>query len=259
MLDNTHIHELIQIRDTLNRDNVGSAMSRAVVIKAAIADLDSLVISDRIMEKVRSFARGADIGWKIFEHPIMPTKTLSDVQVWQLISLAGTLMEVNYCFERIEEASDFTFENSAPVRFYVNGIFHYVSALFLLDYKDNKKKNLPHPGTVVKVLHPLGLTQLLDPIYQVLNRPFGKNLNYGKTILGNRNNQFVHGSFSPENIKDLVDDSDIFDNVQRERFIQNHWDLYDRLILLRLHLLAVLTALNVNFDKYPPQKIFHIK
>ena len=141
-------------------------------------------------------------------------------------------------FERIEEASFFTFENSAPVRFYINGIFHYISTLFLLDYKRNRKNKLPHPGTVIKVLHPLGLTQLLEPIYQVLDRPFGEDFSYGQTILENRNKQFVHGSFSPENIQDLVDDSRIFDGTQRERFIQNHWDLYDRLILLRLRLLS---------------------
>jgi len=250
---------LIQIGETLTQDNVGDAMLRAVVIKALITNPDNLVVSDRIMEMIRGFARGADIGWRVFEQPIMPTRSLADIQVWQLIGIVNILMEINYCFERIEEASFFTFENSAPVRFYINGIFHYVSALFLLDYKDNKNKNFPHPGTMVKVLHPLELTQLLDPVYQVLNRPFGKNLTYGRTILENRNKQFVHGSFSPENIKNLVDDSNIFDNMQRERFIQNHWDLYDRLILLRLRLLSILTALDVNFDKYPPQKLFHIK
>jgi len=259
LLDDTHLQDLIQISGKLTRDNIGDVMLRAIADKAAIIDLEILVASDRIVEKLRDYVRNADIGWKIFEHPIMANLELSDMRVWQLIGIAGTLMEVNYCFERIEEASYFTFENSAPVRFYVNGIFHYVSSLFLLDYYDNKKKNLPYPGTVVKVLHPLGLTQLLDPVYQVLNRPFGRNLSYGQTIPGNRNKHFVHGTFSPENIKDLVGDSNIFDNVQRQRFIQNHWDLYDRLILLRLRLLSILTALNVNFDKYPPQKIFHVK
>ncbi|HET9906747.1 MAG TPA: hypothetical protein VFQ23_08895, partial [Anaerolineales bacterium] len=145
------------------------------------------------------------------------------------------------------------------VRFYVNGIFHYVSTLFLLDYKRNRKNKLPNPGTIIKVLYPLGLSQLLDPIYQVLDRPFGENLSYGRTILENRNKQFVHGSFSPENVRSLVTDSNIFDDIQRKQFIRNHWDLYDRLILLRLRLLSIMTALNVSFDKYPPQKIFHIK
>ena len=204
MLDNTHLQDLLQIKASLSRDDIGDAMLRAVVIKALIVNPDNLVISDRIMENIRSFARDANIGWKIFRQPILPTQELVDIQIWQLVSILGTLMELNYCFERIEEASYFTFENSAPVRFYVNGIFHYVSALFLLDYKDNKKKNLPHPGTIVKVLHPLGLTQLLDPVYQVLNRPFGKDLSYGQTILGNRNKQFVHGTFSIENIRNLV-------------------------------------------------------
>jgi hypothetical protein len=259
LLDNIHLQDLIRISEEVTRDNVGDIMSRAVVYKGAIANLDNLIVADRIFEKIRSFARKADIGWKIFEQPIMPTRDLSSMQVWQLISIAGTLVEINYCFERIEDVAYFTFENSAPVRFYVNGIFHYVSALFLLDYKNNRDKNLPYPGTVIKALHPLGLTQLLDPVYQVLNRSFGKSLNYGETILKNRNKQFVHGSFSPESIKDLVADSDIFDNVQKERFIQNHWDLYNRLILLRLRLLSILTALDVSFEKYPPQKIFHMK
>ena len=135
MLDNIHLQDLTQVSSALTHDNIGDSLLRAIVVKAAIVDPANLTISDRILEKIRSFARSADIGWKIFDQPIMPTRKLSDVQVWQLIGIVGTLMEINYCFERIEEASYFTFENSAPVRFYVNGIFHYVSALFLLDYR----------------------------------------------------------------------------------------------------------------------------
>jgi len=259
LLDSEYLQELVQISNTLTRDNIGDSMMHAIAFKAAIVNREILVVSDSLLEKVRNFARGADIGWKIFKKPIMPTQGLSDTQVWQLIGIVSTLSEINYCFERIEEAASFTFENSTPVRFYINGIFHYVSTLFLLDYKRNRKNKLPHAGIVIKLLYPLGITQLLDPIYQVLDRPFGQNLSYGQTVLQNRNKQFVHGSFSPENIQDLVNDSNIFDNLQKDRFVQNHWDLYDRLILLRLHLLAILTALDVNFDKYPPQKLFHVE
>jgi hypothetical protein len=85
----------------------------------------------------------------------MPELKLSELQIWQLIGIVGTLREYSYSIERVEEVSLFTFENSAPVRFYINGIFHYLTALFLLDREENKRKTLPRPGTVIKVGSPV--------------------------------------------------------------------------------------------------------
>jgi hypothetical protein len=255
--DNVHLKELIAISNSMNRDTIGHRMTRAMALRCLILHPAMQIRADEIMERIRGFTRTADVGWKIFEEPIMPSISLTEVQIWQLMGIVGTLLEFNYCFERVEEASFFTFENSAPVRFYVNAIFHYLTALFLLDTTHNKKKNLPRPGTVIKALHPMGLSHLLEPVYQVFERPFGDELSYGETILSIRNKGFVHGSFSPENIQRQVRDSRIFDETQKIRFIQNHWDLFDRLILLRLQLISILTYANVNLTTFTPSRLYH--
>ena len=258
MLDDINLELLNQIVKNLNHEIIGDAMERAIVIQTAIVDPVTRAESENRLDFIRDYARNAAIGWIIYKEPIKVEAALSDNQIWQLLGLMGTLLELNYCFERIEEVTLFTFVNSAPVRFYVNGIFHYITTLFLLDLKQNRHMKLPYPGTVVKVLDPLGLSQLLDPIYKVLNRSFGRETSYGGTILKNRNKQFVHGSFSPENIQDLVEDTNIFDEHQKVRFMQNHWDLYNRLIVLRLQIISILTQQNINPDEFSSDKIYNL-
>lgn len=257
-LDNTHLRELLEIVSDLNHETIGDSMSRALVLRSAIADPVIYAHAHAVMDTIRGFARAADIGWRIFRDPIVVDARLTEMETWQLMAVVGTLSEFNFAFESVEEASLFTFENSAPVRFYINGIFHYLTALFLLDKKGSKRSNLPYPGTVVKVLHPVGLTRLLDPVFEVFDRQFGEECTYGETVLAFRNKQFVHGSFSPANIRNIVLDSGIFEQPQRLRFMQYHWDLYDRLIILRLQLISILTAENVSLDNFSVAKLYHL-
>ncbi len=258
MLDNIHLRELLLVSNNLTQNNIGDSMMRAIVLKAVMADPVDKARADQIVERIRAYARSADIGWMIFQQPIELRQTLTDLNIWQLIGVVGTLFDLNYCFERIEEASVLTFENSAPVRFYLNGIFHYATALFLLDAKKNFEKGLPRPGTIIKVLHPIGLSELLDPIYQVFDRPLGETNSYGDTILRNRNRQFVHGSFSPENIQGLVKDTNIFDKSQQLRFVEYHRDLNDRVIMLRLQLTSILSRQEIDLADFSPSKIYHL-
>jgi hypothetical protein len=258
MFDTSYLSDLLKISSSLSKDNIGDAMIRASMIRSIIVDPFIKSNADQVLDRIRGFAREADIGWQIFEKATAPNITLDEVQVWQIIAIVGTLVELNYCFERIEEASIFTFENSAPVRFYINGIFHYLATLFLLDAKDNQKKGFSYPGTLVKALQPIGLDDLLKSIYLVLNRPFGEEMTYGETVLAVRNKGFVHGSFSPENIQKTVKDSHIFNEIQRIRFVQNHWDLFDQLVILRLKLISILTLSNISLDDFSPSKLFHL-
>jgi hypothetical protein len=258
MFDDINLETLNQIATNMNHENIGDSMERGIALQAAITEPLSKAESERCMVIIRKYARDADIGWPIFLVPIKLEVDLSDNQVLQLMGLSGTLLELNYCFERIEEATLFTFPNSAPVRFYVNGLFHYISALFLIDRMDKRHKHLPYPGTVINVLHPIGLSRLLDPVYVVLDRPFGQETSYGGTILKNRNKQFVHGTFSPENIQGLVKDTNIFDEPQKARFMQNHWDLLDRLIVLRLQVISILTQQKINPADFSPDKIYNL-
>ncbi len=258
MFDEVHLRELYKISNNLTRENIGDSMAHAVVFRSLIVDPRNKDIADRMMNVIRAFARDVDIvGWVIFEEPIELKHELTEINIWQLIGIVGVLMDLNYCFERIEEAAIFTFENSTPVRFYINGIFHYVTALFLLDKGKNLEKGLPRPGTVIKVLHPIGLSDLLDPIYEIFERPLGEENSYGETIRKNRNRQFVHGSFSPENIRDLVRDTNIFDERQKLRFLQCHYDLNDQLIILRLKLLSILNHQEIDMADFSPSRIYH--
>ncbi len=255
--DTAPLDELIKLANNINPNNIGDAMTRAVALRSVILDSELRARSDEVLDKLRSFSRRADIGWKIFEKPIAPELHLTEMQIWQLLAIEGTLMEFNYSFERVEEASMFTFESSAPVRFYVNGIFHYLTTLFLLDTKNNEKKGFLRPGTLIKVLQPIGLDDLLDPVYQVFDRPFGEELTYGQTVLSIRNKQFVHGSFSSENIQKTVADSRIFDLKQKMKFLQCHWDVYDKLIILRLQLLSILSLANIRLDEFSLSRLYH--
>jgi hypothetical protein len=258
MFDASHLTDLTKIISSLSKDNVGDAMIRASAIRGIIVDPTIKVKADQVLDTIRNFARQANIDWKVFETPIIPELVLKETQVWQVIAVIGTLVELNYCFERVEEASIFTFENSAPVRFYVNGIFHYLASLFLLDGKDNKKKGFIYPGALIKALQPMGLEGFLEPVYKIFDRQFGEEKTYGETILAVRNKQFVHGSFSPENVQRVVKDSHIFDELQRARFVQNHWDLFDQLVILRLKLISTVAYSNISPDDFSPSKLFHL-
>ena len=258
MFDEIHLKELLQVSNNLTHDNIGDAMLHALLLKAVIVSPVNQDRASRIMEVIRDYARKADLGWKAFEQPIELSKKLTNDNIWQLIGVSGTLFELNYCYERIEEAEILTFENSTPVRFYLNGIFHYLTALFLLDKADNLEEGLPRPGTIIKVFHPIGLGSLLNPIYEIFDRPFGQTKSYGDTILRNRNRQFVHGSFSPKNIRNLVKDTNIFDESQQLRFMQFHRDLYDRLIVFRLQIISILSRQVINPADFSPSKIYHL-
>lgn len=256
MLEDTHMRELRLLANALTPDNIGDSMRLALILHAAITSPKAKANADELLYRIKRYSINANVGWRIFKNPINVKEEITSLQIWQLIGVSGALTELSYCFDRIEEASLLTHSTSSPVRFYVNGIFHYVTALFLLDAKKNKKIKLPYPGTIIKVLHPMGLSDLLDQIYDVLNRPFGKEFNYGQTIRELRNSQFVHGSFSPANIGKLVKDSNIFDERQKSLLTTYHRDLYNRIVILRLQIIAILNAQHVDPDKFTPGEMF---
>ncbi|MCH7663040.1 MAG: hypothetical protein IH859_04120, partial [Chloroflexi bacterium] len=166
--------------------------------------------------------------------------------------------ELVYCFESAVRGAEITWSRSDSVRFYVNGVLHYLCALFLLDWNRNKKKELPRAGTIIKVLHPIGLDQLVNRIYEIFERKFGDEYTYGETIRQIRNKHIVHGSFSPKNIKELVNDNKIFSLIQQARFVSNHYDLYNQIILLRLRLVSILTAFEVDPSTYSAKTLYGV-
>jgi hypothetical protein len=103
-------------------------------------------------------------------------------------------------------------------------------------------------GTIVRVLHPLGLSSLLDPVNNVLNRQFGKENTLGDTIRKLRNKHLVHGDFSPEQLESLVADTEMRDPAKRERLSAHIWDLFHEVLLLDLRITAVISKLNPDIQ-----------
>jgi hypothetical protein len=248
--------ELLQISWALTPENIGDAMERALGTYESMPDSIIRFEADALVQRIRNYARDATHGWRCFSNPVVVASPLKTEAIIQLIGLEASLRDLNYCFERIQEAALLTFENSTPVRFYVNGILHYVTALFLLGLEDNKKAGYSRPGSAIRVLSPLGLANLLDPVYAVLDRPFGKKFSYGETIRRNRNSQFVHGSYSIDDVRDLVSDSDIFNQGQRDKFVRFHLDLNDRLIILRLRIVSLLTSQEIDPEDFTPEELY---
>ena len=153
------------------------------------------------------------------------------------------LHELGYCFDRMQEVADITWGGSSPTRFYLNSIYYYVSSMFLVDKTKISHKNFPIGGGVVLALHPMGLSNLLIPIQNILDRPFGKVNTFGDIIRKRRNNQLVHGDFSPKQLEELVTDASMRDPIQQQRLASYLWDLFYEILLLDLCVTAILSKL----------------
>jgi hypothetical protein len=191
-------------------------------------------------------AARAQIGWPLFANPRLPATIPTDDQVLQLIGVEFALHELCYCCERLQEAADMTSGSSPPIRFYMNGVYYYVTSLFLVDETKPSHDGLPMGGTIIVPLHPLGLADMLTPVDAILDRPFGTQHTFGAAIRKLRNKHLVHGDFSPERFESLVADTNMRDRAQQERLAANVWDLFHQLLLLDLKIVAILTALNPN-------------
>jgi len=243
--DVNNLSKLSELLVDPSPDNLGDIFEKAVEIRTKIGTVPKS-IAEFQLTKLRGMVSRAELGWKLFSQPLLPTRTLSDIEILQLISVEGALRELCYCCERLEEAAAITWGGSSPTRFYINSIYHYVSSMFLVDTSKKTHKNLPMGGTIIRALAPIGLTELLDPINEVLQQPFGKNINFGDTILLLRHSHLVHGDFSPERIEYLNAQTGIRDALQQQRLADLIWDLFYQLILLDLKLIAVLTTSKPN-------------
>lgn len=245
-IDYQRIDKLVSLSRNANPDNLGDTFAQAVKVRSKIDDL-SKEIAEIPLGKLRRLASHAEIGWKLFSAPQLPTHTLSDKETLQIVGVERALHELCYCCERLEEASFLTWGGSSPTRFYLNSIYYYVSSMFLIDTSNKSHNGLPMGGTVIRAFTPIGLTNLLDPINQALQQPLGKDISFGKTVLLLRHSHLVHGDFSPDRFEYLVARTEMRDPRQQERLASLVWDLFYQLILLDLKIIAILTAANVNF------------
>lgn len=185
------------------------------------------------MRGFRSAAIRAEPDSQLFRNPPTIPREITDLEYIQLYRVGASLHELCYCCEMVQDASNKTSGGSTSTRFYLNGVYNYISSLFLIDTSKSSHKKLPMGGKVIRVLYPLGLTYLLDPIKSILDVPFG-DMTFGQAILINRHSDLVHGDFSPERVEHLVSQTRMRDPRQQELFAHNIWRIFHRVIILFL-------------------------
>ena len=240
------VDELVELVKSASPDNLGDVFARAVQIRLTISNKQALSISELPMSDLRKLASRAEFDWKLFENPDLPEIPLDNNQILQLVGIEYALHELCYCCQMVDESASITWAGSSPTRFYLNGVYHYVSSMFLVDTSKNTHRDLAMGGTVIRAFHPMGLTGLLSPINEILQRDFGELNSFGESILKLRHSHLVHGDFSPERYEFLVIDTKMRDPKQKEIFAQHVWDLFHELLLLDLKILAILSYINPN-------------
>lgn len=235
------VGEILKLALSVTPNNVGDIYVRTVELYTQIQKSDKQQMGEYYIAQVRSIARQAEIGWKIFTTSPITSHPLSEEEQIQIIMIISTLHTFCYGVERLDEASFVTGADSPPVRFYINSLYHYIAALYLL----NKEKD-PIGGMVYKTLSPMGLSPLLDEVKAVLDKPMEGGISFGETIRRIRNDFLVHGSFSPDDISSIVKTTQLQDMTQRLHLTNLIWELFNQSVILKLKLLALLTASGVD-------------
>ena len=239
--DDDLVGEILVLALSTTPNNVGDVYIRAVDLYGQIKSADKQQYGEYYVAQIRSLARQAEIGWKIFMIPPNAPRLLSDDEYIQLVTIISTLHSFCYGAERLDEASFVTGPGSTPVRFYINSLYHYIAALYLLN-----KENNSIGGMVYKTLAPMGLSSLLDQIKAVLDKPMEGSISFGETIRKIRNDFLVHGYFSPNDISPIIKSTQLRDMTQQIHLTNLIWELFNQSFILKLKLIALLSATGVD-------------
>ncbi len=237
--DLARLNAIVSLLQNASSSPIGDTLVQANQNFEQIEDQIPRNLAEPAMRIIRSMAARAQPTDPLFRDPPKLPRPLTDVELLQLLGISGAVHELCYCCEMVQQASEITWGGSAPVRFYLNSIYHYTSSMFLVDTSKPTHKDLPMGGTVIRALHPMGLADLIKPVKEVLDEPFG-NITFGQTILDFRHSHLVHGDFSPERIEYLVRDTHARNPMQMEEFARLVWKLFHRLMILNLQLLSLL-------------------
>lgn len=258
LLEKQIIDKIEALSKEVNSNNVGDLLVKGYRISKQLQSEAAKQAGEFHLSHIRNVARIADIGWNCFDKPIKPSKELGKSESIQLLTLIGSLHELSYCFERLDYVSFLTGQDtSTPMRFYLNSIYHYLAAYFLLD-----KKGEPMGGTIYKVLSTMGLEDLLKPIDVVLKQAYSSGVTFEDVLRNIRNKFLVHGDFSPDGTQELVDRSNMHSLGQKLKLSEYLWDMFNEVVILKLRIIAILTFLGLdkefvnvlpnrnNFDDY---------
>lgn len=231
------------LKSKIDQDNIGDKLSEIIVLRKVVT---AKFLSARLETKLEGLRESINyhthVGGKIYTKfpDTLENLQLKDSHILQIASIVSELKSLCYGFESVERWSMLTYENSVPVRFYLNSLYHFISSMFLVDTSKDSHKGLSMGGTMIKALQPMELGDLLDPIQKTLNSEFGGK-SIGNTILLLRHSMLVHGDHSPENIKYLLSATGWSDKSKQMEASKLLWDLYYDVLLLQLQLLAILT------------------
>jgi len=242
--DDEIAREILALTLSVTTNNVGDIYVHAVELYGQIQNAEMQQMGEYYVAQIRSLAREAEIGWKVFAHPPTSSHPLTEDEKIRLITTISTLHSFCYGVERLDEASFVTGPSSTPVRFYINSLYHYIAALYLLD-----KQGSPIGGMIYKTLEPMGLSHLLDQVKVVLDKPMEGNISFGETIRKIRNDFLVHGSFSPDDISSIVKTTQLRDMTQQIHLANLIWALFNQSFILKLKIIALLTEAKVDVDE----------
>lgn len=239
--DDARLGQLAELLEQLSSSPIGDSLTAALDIYEQIETPAVRHLAEEGMLTFRAIASRVKSGDLLFRDPPKLARKLTDIEFLQLARIDVSVVELCYCCEMIQKATDDGWGGSPRVRFYLNGLYHYASSLFLVDTSKPTHKGLPMGGTVIRALHPIGLAGLLDPIKAVFNEHLG-DTTIGQTILNLRHSDLVHGDFSPERIEFLVNQSQIRDPKQHEWFAHLIWVFFHRLLIFHIKLLALIAS-----------------
>jgi len=243
MNDFQALRDIYKIFLQKTKENIGDFYIESLALYQKIQDENIKQIAAFYCGKIRSFANGAEIGWQLFSTPYNLTHKLSDDDCVIIITLISMLHSFCYGVERLDEVSFYSGPNSTPISFYINSIYNYIAALYLLD-----KGSDPIGGMVYKTLKPLGLDFLLDDIKQVLEKPISTDYSFGETIKTIRNKFLVHGTFSYNDVSRVIKMTKMRDVSKQIQLNNLIWELFNQSYILKLKLISILTKSEIKMD-----------
>jgi len=235
------VREIIDHLEQSDSIPLGDNLEFAISKYEQLEDPDSILLAYEALRIHRTLINRAEPGTQFFTSPPQLPRGISNREFIQLYRLGMGLHELCYCCEMIQNSADMTSGGSTPTRFFLNGIYSYISSLFLIDRKKPSNKNLFMGGKAIRILNTIGKTEILLPIQEILNEPIGEST-LGELILQIRHTDLVHGDFAPERMEFIIGTARLRDPKQQELFSQLIWRFFHRLIILFLKVDALLES-----------------
>lgn len=247
MTNISDVEILARLRDiasTATEETLGDVYVEACPLAFLVQSPINRQYAQYYLSHLEQLAKEATIGWSLFISPELPKGVLNDNQIIRLIVIVATLQTFIEGVEALDAVSFLTGPSSRKVTFFVNSVYHFIAALYLLNRDGD-----PMGGMVYKALEAIGLTQLLGPIKEILDREYAEGVSFGETVRTVRNKSLVHGTFSPEDIASLVKQTKMRNPSQLIRLADLIWELHHQSAVLMLKLIAILTKANPPLDQ----------